>query len=450
MREMRRWCAALVGLILLLSPWALAAEPADFDPAVVEGSATLQKMHIQSAAALLVDDSYQKILYRQNDHERRYPASITKVMTCLLVVEAIERGEITLDQVVTARDDLYTAIGSGGSTQKIKGGEQLTVEDLLCCALLTSANEACNVLATAVAGEISEFVVLMNRRAAELGMISTQFTNTHGYHDDRHYTTAYDLYLLVSEALKHPLFRELIATHTYTVPQSNLSKERVLYNTNALLVSEKPEYRCPAAIGVKTGTTPEAGYCLASAAVEDGRTLISIVLGAGRIKREDGSYLSQQFSESRRLLEWGLDEFEMQILAEPEEPVGEIPVTLSQETDVLLLKPTGALTALLPTDLDPDALTYTLDCPDTVEAPIDAGAVLGTLTVSCGGMTYGTLEVAAANGAERSLRLLIQDRAGRVLNHPLAKGLLILPAAGLILLFNRSRRRRRVKAGARR
>ena len=183
-----RLFSALLSLSLILS---LLAVPA---AASGTGSEILDGLHVEASAALLVDDDYGEILYEQNAHERAYPASITKVMTALLTLEAVDRGTLSMDQVITVSGNAYYGIGEGGSTQDIQPGEQLTVRDLLYCALLPSANEACNALAEAVSGDIAGFVELMNQRAAELGMTETHFTNTHGYHHPDHYTTAYDIY----------------------------------------------------------------------------------------------------------------------------------------------------------------------------------------------------------------------------------------------------------------
>ena len=159
----------LLLLFPLAAPAALAAEE-DFT--------------LAATAAILVEGNTGEVLFEMDADELRYPASITKVMTGLLTVEAIERGELSMDTVVTLGDDLYTGIGMDGSTQNLQAGEVLTVQDLLNCALIPSANEACNALASAVAGSIPAFVELMNQRAQELGMESTHFMNTHGYHDD--------------------------------------------------------------------------------------------------------------------------------------------------------------------------------------------------------------------------------------------------------------------------
>ena len=164
-----------------------------------------------------------------------YPASITKVMTTLLALEAVDKGQLSLDQVLTASSNLHAGIGEGASNADIKEGEQMRVIDLLYCAMLPSANEACNVLAEAVSGSVTAFVELMNRRAAELGMEDTHFANSHGYHDNDHYTSAYDIALMSREAMQHELFRTMAAAASYTLPATNEHDQRVVRSTNALI-----------------------------------------------------------------------------------------------------------------------------------------------------------------------------------------------------------------------
>ena len=425
----RRMAAVWLVLVCCVSgARALEAFPAE----VAAASPSMASMEVEAAAALLVDETYGRVLYEQNAHERRYPASITKVMTCLLAIEAVEDGQLGLDDPITAGADLYTGIGSGGSTQNLKEGESLPVRDLLYCAMLPSANEACNVLAQAVAGDIPSFVALMNQRADQLGMADTHFANTHGYHDENHYTTAYDIYLLLSQALTHPLFCDIVSTTTYTVAATNLSEERQVKNSNALLSAENTAYYCPDAIGVKTGSTPEAGYCLASAAQRSGHTVVAVVLGAQRIYHEDGTVDHLQFQESKRLLEWGLNNFSIHTLASPAGALGHVGVELSKETDRVDLLPTVSLTEFLPDDLSPDGLTYTLDCPESVEAPVAAGQVLGTVTISCGETVYGTLELAAARGAERSLSLYLSSRFSALMDQLWFR--VVLGAAAVVLV----------------
>ena len=421
------------------------------------GSAILDGMHIEAAAALLVDDDYGEVLYQQNAYEKAYPASITKVMTSMLTIEAIDRGELSADQIVTVEGDLHHGIGEGGSTADIRLGEQMTLKDLLACALIKSANEACNALAVVVAGDVDSFVALMNQRAAELGMEDTHFSNTHGYHDDNHYTTAYDIYLMCHEAMQHELFRELVSSKSYTIPATNMSEQRNLHDTNALISTFNIRgYFYEYATGIKTGSTPEAGYCLASAATKDGRNLIAVVLGAENPKNADGSTNRLQFSESSRLLEWGFDNFSRQTILDETVYPAEVKVTLSKEASSVAVHPNGTLEACLPNDLDPSTfdLDWTLDA-DTVEAPVEEGQVMGSITVSYNGTEYGTLDLVAIESVDRSELLYRLDRLEKFFDQLWVKILLvvIIVAAALLilrrLLFGRRRGRRYAYSGSR-
>ena len=424
---------ALTLLVGLMTPFASAAE---------EGSQILASMHVDAKAAILVDPNTDEILYEQNAHEKMYPASITKVMTCLLTLEAVDRGELSLEQVVTASPNLHAGIGEGASTADIKEGEQLRIIDLLYAALIPSANEACNVMAEAVSGSVDAFIELMNQRAAELGMVDTHFANTHGYHDDDHYTTAYDIYLMSKEAMEHETFRTIVGSLNYTMPATNMHpEERIVRSTNALISNFRiAGYLYQYATGVKTGSTPEAGYCLSAAATKGDRDLISVVLGCERVPGTTGSEGFTYFSETKRLLEWGFNNFETQtILDDTKMDVGEVEVTLSKQLNSVALRPQGELTALLPKDVSPEDFTFQTTIPaQTVEAPVEEGQVLGTITALYDGKQYGTLDLVANVGAERDPWLYRLDRIQKFFAQLWVRVLLVVILVVLAILIVRS------------
>lgn len=437
---MKKFTSPLSFLILLcltvslLHPAALATG--------VPVSAAQPFAPVEAAAAILLDADYDEVLYEQNADELRYPASITKVMTGLLAIEAVERGELFMDTVVTLGDDLYTGIGEGGSTQGLKTGEMLTIRDLLNCALIPSANEACNALASAVSGSIPAFVDLMNQRAAELGMSSTHFTNTHGYHDGSHYTTARDISRMCLEAMRHADFREIVSSTSYTVPATNLSDKRVLHDTNALVSNHRTGnvglfYRY--AVGIKTGSTPEAGYCLASAAEKNGRLMIAVVLG-GKNWRSNGEFVDHNyFIESRLLLEHGFNDFSRKTVLSQIEPIDTLPVKLCAQQDYVTVQPAGGLEATLPNDADPALFQRDVVLPDVpLEAPIQQGQVLGSITISYNGRTFGTVDLVAASSLERSQWLTLLDRLGQLFSKTWVK--LVLLALVLVILVLALRR----------
>ena len=196
----------------LLIPFASAIE--------YEG---VESMTVDATAALLIDLDTDQVLYEQAADEQRYPASITKIMTALLTLEAIGRGELDLNTEITVDAAALADITEDSSTANLQAGEKITVKNLLYCLLLASANEAANVLAMAVSGDIPTFVELMNQRAQELGMAGTHFVNPHGLHNADHYSTARDIYRMSKQAMTHATFREIVSTGRYTVPATNLS-----------------------------------------------------------------------------------------------------------------------------------------------------------------------------------------------------------------------------------
>lgn len=426
MKKYHSLSAFFLALVLTLSPAS---------PALASGSDSLT---LNATAAILVDADYDQVLYEMAADERRYPASITKVMTGLLVIEAVERGELTMDQPITLLDDLYTDVGPGSSSQGLKEGEILTVRDLLNCVLLPSANEACNALASALDGSVSAFVERMNRRAQELGMDSTHFANTHGYHDENHYTTARDISRMCLEAMRHADFREIVSSTSYTVPATNLNPARELHDTNALVSNFRTgENRLlyQYAVGIKTGSTPEAGYCLASAAEKNGRTMIAVVLG-GVNWRNNGEYVDHNyFIESKTLLEHGFNDFSRKDVLSPIEPIGTIPVTLCAQQDYVTVQPAQGLEATLPNDVDPALFDRNVTLPETLEAPIEKGQVLGTISISYQGRDYGTVDLVAATSLERSQWLSTLDQLRRIFSQLWVR-LLLLAVILIVLVFS--------------
>ena len=195
----------------------------------------LEEPTLDARNALLMDETNGRMLYGKAEKEKAYPDSITKIMTALLVLEAVDRGDLSASQPITASYEAANSIDEDSSTAGIEEGEVLTVEQLLYCLLIVSANEAANILAEAVSGSVTDFVALMNQRATELGCEGTHFANTNGLPDPDHYTTAWDIYLIAREAMKHDLFMTICGSKSYDVPATNKSDVRELHSTNAQL-----------------------------------------------------------------------------------------------------------------------------------------------------------------------------------------------------------------------
>ena len=388
-KYIRRAAALATALVLTLSLCLPAAFALD-DP------------QPHCTAAIVVDGDNNEVLYDYNAYEKRYPASVTKIMTTLVVLRAIDAGELTLETQVTASKEAVT-LPEGSSTAGIVEGEVLTIEQLLYCDLVPSGNEACNILAEALCGSEEAFVERMNETAEDLGMTGTHFANPHGLHDPDHYTTAYDIYLMASAAMEYEIFREIVSTPTYTLEPTNMvSEPRILHSTNALISNWYVSYS--KAIGIKTGYTEEAGRCLASAATdEQGRTFYCVVLGSEYAQDESGNWHFYSFSESSRLLEWAFDNFtRTTLLSETSENViREVPVTLSGDTGHVLVQPVGSIEATVP-EYDPTKAELKMDLPESLEAPIQKGQVVGSVSLIYNGINYGSLDMVATDDVARS------------------------------------------------
>ena len=427
-------------LLLLATLVSLLALPA---------AAAEDELGLYCTNAVLVDANYDEVLYEYNAHDRAYPASMTKVMTALLTLEAMEAGTITGDTMVTVSDHAARKDFPDESTANLKSGEQMTVTDLLYCLMLPSANDAAKALAEHLGGSIDNFAAMMNQRAKELGCTNTHFINPNGLHDPNHYTTAYDMALMFMEAMEHDLFLEIISTASYTAAATNISKERFFFNTNGLIsnlyYSGHVYDKC---IGGKTGSTDEAGRCLVAAAEDGDKLMVSVIMGSGPMEK-DGRTRQGQFDESKRLLEYGFTNFRRVTISRPDEPVDKVSVTLSLDADEVMVKPIGSLTLTLPkrineNDIQSEITLYT----DTVEAPVAEGQVLGSMRLFYEDQEYGELDLVAVTSVERSellykkmIFLNFMEEYGVRLAAGIA-GVLVLILL-LIFLLRRKRRRRR-------
>lgn len=441
----------LFSVFLLLTVLAgFAAVPAAAD----ETKTPVPDPDIQAKAALLVDWDTETVLYAKNEHTELYPASLTKIMTALLTLEAVDQGKLALDQELTATASALDGLAADGSTAGIKVGETMTVENYLKCMLIVSANEACDVLAEGVSGSVSAFVDAMNARAAELGCKNTHFVNPNGLHDSQHYTSAWDLYLITREALKYPEFMAVCDMGVAEIPATNLSESRRLRTTNYLLSNWRAAgYLYPDAHGIKTGSTSEAGHCLVSSATRGSRSLISVVLGAERVVGENGVANVKSFSETSRLFEWGFANFSTQTVLTELDMLADVPVALSK-IDSVAVHPDREVTLVLPNDVGPEDLERKLTLEENVQAPVSAGQELGSVELSRNGTVYVSVPLVALNDVEASKLLTFWFNVREFFDRTSVRvaliviGLLIL--AGVVWKLTMGRRRYRYGRPARR
>ncbi len=409
---------------------------------------------IDAKAALLLDPDSGEILYEKKADDMLYPASLTKIMTALLVFEAIDAGALTLDQEITATASAFVGLSSSGSSANIQTGEILTVEQLLACMLINSANEAATILACAVSGTQADFVSRMNSRATELGCDNTHFMNPSGLHDTEHYTTARDLYRITMAAMEHEDFMTFCNSKSWEIPATNLHDARTLHSTNYLISNWRAlGYLYSGAQGVKTGHTSEAGYCLVSTARRGDRRLLGIVLGAAKQVYYEGNKKIEKvgsFIEMAELFDWGFDSFSRETLVTKAETVAEARVDLSRETNYVVVHPAEDVERLLPTELSAADLKRSVTMHEEVFlAPIAVGQEMGTLTLSYGDTVYATVPLLAMTDVSASWILTAHHKLVTFFARPMVKVIcLALLVLGALLLIRGNGRRRRSQGGA--
>ena len=365
MNHRKKLLAAVLAAALLALP-VPAAQAASGAPAVNCG------------AAVLMEKETGTILYEQNSHDKLEPASVTKIMTLLLVMEAIDSGRISLDQTVSIS---ARAVSMGGSQIWLKEGEQMTVRDLLKAVAVVSANDGAVALAELVAGSEEGFVALMNQRAAELGMADTTFVNCTGLPAAGHLTSAHDIALMSRELIRsHPSIRE------YTTIWMDSLRDGAfqLTNTNKLIRFYD------GATGLKTGSTDSALYCLSATAERSGMELIAVVLKSPTSQ--------ERFDAARALLDYGfanytlMDVYPDQALPPIDVLLGEadcVQPVLSQSSRILVDK------AQL------NSVTSQINLCENVEAPVEAGQKLGEMVVTVDGQVLQTIPIVAARAVDR-------------------------------------------------
>lgn len=386
MKKIRRITAMLAAGAVMLSCISFtgsvsAAEEkkAEAKTAQTETAQTMP-VEVKAKAAVLMDVTTGKVLMAKNENERLPPASVTKIMTLLLVCEAIDSGELSLTEKLTASKD---AVSKGGSQIWLKEGESMTVDELLKAAAIASANDACAVLAERIAGSEEGFVTMMNERAKALGMKNTNFENCTGLDDTttNHYTSAYDIAIMGRELLKH----DVIQNYTTVWMDSLRDGKTELVNTNKLVRFYK------GTTGLKTGTTQKAGHCLAASAQRDSLHLIAVVLGC--------ESSDDRFNGAKAMLNWGFSNW---VSYKPE-------ISKDLITDVNVLH--GIKSSITPeipetsgTIIKKGAMgdvKQEINIPVDVEAPVEKGQVIGTVTFTLGDEKIGEYNLTAGEAIKK-------------------------------------------------
>ena len=340
---------------------------------------------IKAKAAVLIDSATGKVIYAQNADKKLPPASVTKVMTMLLAMEAVDGGKITLEDEVTISDN---AASMGGSQMYMEPGETHTVAQLLEGVAMVSANDGCVALAEYIAGSTDIFVEKMNKKAQELGMKNTNFVNTNGLPVKEHYTSAYDIALMSKELIKHKEIRKWCTKWQDTIKVGLPGKETEfgLTNTNKMIKTYN------GANGIKTGFTQEAGYCLSASATRGNTTLIAVVLGAKTSKERN--------AQVAKLLDYGFSAYETAQIFPEGETVKKVSVERGEPEQLKAV--TGEAAAAFIKKGDKEKVTHKIVIDKDISLPLKKGDAVGRVDIYYDGQKTGSVRLVSDRDVDKA------------------------------------------------
>ncbi|MBQ4145181.1 MAG: D-alanyl-D-alanine carboxypeptidase, partial [Clostridia bacterium] len=388
-------------LLLMVAPscFSLEAVAVETDEKTENPKEDSQGRPILAAGetGVLIDAKSGNVLFESGGDKAMYPASTTKVMTALVALEAVKRGEIKLTDVIEITEEMLDNMDPDGTNMALKAGEIISFEALLYGLMIPSGNDAAIAIAYMVAGGIEPFVEKMNQRAAEMGLKDTHFENPHGLHDENHYTTALDMAHIAKVAMENEIFRNTVDIAHIKIPPTNKTEEERYYiNTNGLISAMRySNYYYPKSTGIKTGYTSQAGNCLVASAEEKGEELISVIFGAEGI---DNSH-----NDSKRLFEYGFNNFEKIAHVFKNQIVGEVDVKQGRSKDSVTLSSVDNIEVLVPNGTKRDQLEIRLNLPEYIYAPVEKGQLVGSVAVYLDGQYLGEGELSADVQIKRSI-----------------------------------------------
>ena len=435
---MKKFLSVILVAVIILSTFSIGAS-ASFN--------TL--LETEADIVLLINTDTETVILDKNADKRSAPASLTKIVTCMLVLENCT----DLSTMVTCkRESLNGLYEQNAATAGILAGETLSIKDLLYCLMLPSAADAANILADYVGNGIDNFVVMMNEFVAKLGCENTKFYNAHGLDTDPNaYTTANDLYKITKYALQNPTFKEITSTSRYDVaPTAKYPYTRYLHNTNKMMNPGIPDYYCDAVSGVKTGTTDAAGRCVITTASRDGYNYLLIVMGAPQYDIDnDGVEENVAFTESKKIYNWAFKNIELTKVTDKTDVVTVVDVKYNSKVDHLRLVPAEEISALVPLGTQSGSLVtrpIENETPKVVKAPIKKGDVIGKAEVLYGNDIVATVDLVAAEDIDLNVFLLIIGVAKNILSTTIFKVLFIVLAILVVIYILLIIRRNKIRA----
>lgn len=422
----------VITMLLTLSVSALSASAADFG---FDGDVNASYIYMEELNSGTV-------VHSLNAEEQVPPASLTKVMTYIVVAESVpdlENTYVTVTQDMLATMDPESSV-MGLSHHIDADGTEVSVLELLYGLMLPSGNDAALALASYVGdGSIDKFVEMMNRKAGQLGCSSTHFVNPHGLHDPMHYSSALDLSVMTKYALEKPYFKEIVKSPDYIVE----SLSSIIENTNYMLREDYSMYYYPYVTGVKTGYTDQAGKCLISTAQNGDYEYLCIVLGTPYSYAEDVNYA---MLGSAKLYEWAFNNISSSPILSKDEVIKSMAIEFVWGSEPVDVVPQQDVTALLPNNYDKSLVTTEVDLPEYLRAPVEKGEVVGSVSVFYDGEKVGTTNIVSSVTVERDqTNYLMHRMIGFVVNNIiwLAIVFAILVALVVMNVYNRRQRKKR-------
>ncbi|MCL2201906.1 MAG: serine hydrolase [Oscillospiraceae bacterium] len=432
-----------IAILLILIPATLLFS---YQPAI----ASSQFLGIVAQGAILAEPDSGKILFGHNINTQHPADGLARVMTLLLVVEAVENGEADVEEMIEMTASAWEGLSAANTTLNIREGEVMPLIDLMYAAFVSGAAEACNRIAEHIAGSVDTFVARMNAMARQLGAENTNFVNTHGQHSPAQVTTAHDQFIIYSEAIGSELFLEISGVFRHTLEPTNTSDERRLLGSNSL-VNTGPYF----SRGNKSGIgsiTFEGGHSYVGASEIDGLTLIAVVLGSNEVMRPDGSVDLRNLSEAGRLFDWGYSQFDWFTILSPSQLVARARIEHGAGIDYVILRPDSEVRLLLDRDTDFDEFVRTItifseENDEPLIAPVEAGEVLGEITIVRDGVEFGPIALVANTNVDLDnfefMRRQFVDIASSDTVRYVLWGLAGLIVIYLILVIRYNARRRR-------
>ncbi len=413
----------------------------------------MKSLELYSDCLLLISADNDEIIFEKNAGKQTPPASLTKVVTAIVVLENCEN----LETLVTVPESCIRELdGTGSSLGGIQPEEQLSVYNLLCCLLLQSANEAATTLADFITqGDRAKFVSMMNETAKRLGCENSHFVNPHGLDDENQYVTAKDMAVFMKHAMTFPAFEEIVAKMTHTLPQTNLQEERNIRNTNNLMNSAISDYYCKYVKGGKTGSTSIAGRCVVSIASKDGYSYIAVCLNSTYYDVDgDGVSENGAFLDSKEMYEWAFKNIELVPVSDTTRIVGQVPVKYAKSTDYITLSPAETVYGLVPVGTDSGSLLVELvedTVPEYVKAPVKKGDVICKARVLYAGKVIKEIDLVASMDIKRNFFAFIGSVAKSLFSSWIFRivALAIIVAFVVLLLIKRKKAKEAAAASGR-